>query len=259
MTVAVNSELLIGSAASAGGVLTIGAGGQLFGSPVLRIGNAGNGTMTVNAGGRATSGGVQTPIAFAAGSSGTVNVDGANSVWADASSQLNIGDTGAGAMNVTAGGRPWELLELDYLLRGYEQIGYHAVNVGAREAGLPEQELASIIQKFPFIVSANVVDANGSLIAPAYRLVTLPSGYQAGVLGIVDDTLLPDEIGAGLTITSPEEAIAKVLPKVAAETDFIVLLAFADESAMKALARATVAAVIALVIAFFAASSSRAR
>ncbi|MDZ4860236.1 MAG: hypothetical protein SGI88_14765 [Candidatus Hydrogenedentes bacterium] len=140
------------------------------------------------------------------------------------------------AGNITAGGRPWELLELDYILRGYEAIGYHAVNIGQREAGLPEATLVETVRKHPFFVSANVLGANGAPVTPAYRLVTLKSGYRAAVLGIVDDTLLPDEIGAGLTITAPEEAIAKALPKASAESDFIVLLAFADETAMNALA-----------------------
>ena len=38
------------------------------------------------------------------------------------------------AGDVTAGYRPWELLELEYILKGYDDMGYHAVNIGHREA-----------------------------------------------------------------------------------------------------------------------------
>jgi len=136
----------------------------------------------------------------------------------------------------TAGGRPWELLELEYILRGYAAIGYHAVNIGKREAGLPLDALKNVVAQHPFFVSANVTEKDGTPIAPAYRMVTLEGGYEVAILGIVDNTLLPDEIGEGISITPPEEAIAKTLPEITAKTDFIVLLAFASDEAMKSLA-----------------------
>ncbi|MHC4367725.1 MAG: hypothetical protein ACYSW8_08925, partial [Planctomycetota bacterium] len=37
------------------------------------------------------------------------------------------------AGDITAGPRPWEILELEYILKGYEQMGYHAVNIGHRD------------------------------------------------------------------------------------------------------------------------------
>ncbi len=140
------------------------------------------------------------------------------------------------AGNLTAGGRLWELLELDYILRGYMEIGYDAVNAGKREAGLPAATLKELNAKYPFFVSANVHDANGDLIFLAYRVITLKSGYRAAVIGVLDDTLLPDEVGDGVTIAPPEEAIAKALPKAREDADFIVLLAFASEQTMKSFA-----------------------
>lgn len=140
------------------------------------------------------------------------------------------------AGDMTGGTRPWELLELEYILRGYETIGYHAANIGRREAGLPAATLRTLREQHSFLVSANVADSGGALLFPPYRVVTLPSGYRATVLGILDDTLQADEIGEGVRILPPEEALTKAMPEATRASDFIVLLAFANEQAMKALA-----------------------
>lgn len=140
------------------------------------------------------------------------------------------------AGNNTAGTRAWELLELEYILRAYKEIGYDAVNIGAREAELPATELRKLAVKYPFMVSANVYDATGHTIFPEYKIVTMKSGYRAAVLGMVDDALLPDEIGEGVTIAAPEQTLAMLLPKVKEEAEFVVLLAFANEQTMKSLA-----------------------
>jgi 5'-nucleotidase len=141
------------------------------------------------------------------------------------------------AGDVTAGPREWEQLELEYILRGYQRIGYHAVNVGAREASMPIETLASFIERFPFFVSANVTDDSGKPVADPYRIVTMPGGYRVGVLGVVDDKLLPDELGDGIHIAPMTEAIGKTIETMKGACDFTVLLAFADEETMKAVAR----------------------
>ena len=140
------------------------------------------------------------------------------------------------AGNNTAGTRAWELLELDYILRGYKEIGYDAVNIGAREAELPVAKLHELAKTYPFMISANVLGADGKPIFSEYKIVTMKSGYRAAVIGVLDDTLLPDEIGEGVKIAPPEQAIAAVLSKAKTEADFIVLLAFANEQAMKSIA-----------------------
>lgn len=140
------------------------------------------------------------------------------------------------AGNNTAGTRAWELLELDYILRGYKEIGYDAVNIGAREVELPAPKLKELAAAYPFLVSANVHDTSGNAIFPEYQIITMKSGYRAVVLGVVDDALLPDEIGDGVKIIAPKQAIATVLSKAKAEADFIVLLAFTNEQTMKSIA-----------------------
>lgn len=140
------------------------------------------------------------------------------------------------AGDITAGPREWELLELEYILKGYEAIGYDAVNIGAREASFPLETLRELKAKHPFFVSANLEDESGNLIFEPFRIATLSNGYRIGMAGIVQDSLLPDEIGTGLRIAPPAQALEKILPELRDASDFIVVLAFADEPAMKALA-----------------------
>ena len=140
------------------------------------------------------------------------------------------------AGDVTAGPREWELLELQYILKGYEMMGYHAVNLGHRELSLGLEGLRSIRQDYGRLVSANVVDGNGSPVVEPYVVVELSNGYRCGVIGVVDDRIEPDQVGAGLRVVAPTEAIAKYLPELKQKTDFIVLLAFMDEPRMQALA-----------------------
>ena len=140
------------------------------------------------------------------------------------------------AGDVTAGPREWELLELQYILKGYEMMGYHAVNLGHRELSIGLEGLRRIEQDYGRLVSANVVDEKGAPVVEPYRVVELSNGYRCGILGVVDDRIEPDQIGAGLRVVAPTEAIARYLPELRQKADFIVLLAFMDESQMQALA-----------------------
>jgi len=137
------------------------------------------------------------------------------------------------AGDLTAGGRPWELLELEYILRGYGGIGYDAVNIGKREAALPAETLKDLRARYPFLVSANVQDADGNAIFPAFRVVTLDGGYRVAVLGVVGDGLLPDEIGDGVRIAPMREALDRAVPEAKAKADLLVLLAFANEPSLR--------------------------
>lgn len=140
------------------------------------------------------------------------------------------------AGNVTAGPRDWEVLELEHILMGYTMMGYDAVNAGHREAALSPETLRGLNAQYDLFVSANLLDKTGNLVLPPYRIVDLADGYRVGILGVVDDTASALDINDELEIAPPEDAIAKYLPELRAETDFILLLAFAGEEQMKALA-----------------------
>ncbi len=140
------------------------------------------------------------------------------------------------AGDVTAGARAWEILELEYLLKGYEQMGYHAVNAGHREASLGKEGLRKLSARFGNLVSANLVDETGNLLLAPYRVVSLADGSKAGILGILDDRIAPSELGRGLRILPPQDAIARFLPELKKQAGFILVLAFADEERMKEIA-----------------------
>ncbi len=141
------------------------------------------------------------------------------------------------AGDVTAGPREWELLELEYILKGYQTMGYHAVNIGRREASLSFENLRKIRTQYPLFVSANVVGPDGKLVTDPYRIVPLRNGYRCGIIGVLDETTGGELLGKGLRVTGAAEALGRYLPELQKKCDYIVLLAFADENRMKALAR----------------------
>jgi len=140
------------------------------------------------------------------------------------------------AGDVTAGPRAWEVLELEYLLKGYEQMGYHAVNAGHREASLGREGLLKLKAVFANLLSANLADERGQPVLAPYRIVSLPDGTKVGVLGILDDKSSGSEPGKGLKVLPPHDAIGRYLPEIKRQAGFIVLLAFADEEKMKEIA-----------------------
>jgi hypothetical protein len=140
------------------------------------------------------------------------------------------------AGDVAAGPRAWELLELEYILKGYDSMGYHAVNVGHREVSIGYKSLKKLGENYSHFVSANVAGPDGEPVFSPYTIVELSNGSRCGIIGVVDDELTPDQIGKGLSVTDPVEAVAKYLPEVKADSDFVVLLAFADTEKMKAIA-----------------------
>ncbi len=141
------------------------------------------------------------------------------------------------AGDVTAGGRAWERLEFEYILRGYEIMGYHAINLGVRELSLGAETLKSMQTHCAQMVSANVVGQDRAPICQPYVIVELSSGFRCGITGIVDDQVTPEALGPGLEVLPPAEALANVLPAMQDKADYLVVLAFASEPAMKALAR----------------------
>ncbi|MCF7954638.1 MAG: hypothetical protein K9M75_02435 [Phycisphaerae bacterium] len=140
------------------------------------------------------------------------------------------------AGDVSAGPREWELLELEYILKGYESMGYHAVNAGHREVSIGFENLKKLGEKYSHFVSANVAGPDGELVFPPFIIAELSNGSRCGIIGVVDDELTADQIGKGLSVTDPVEAIGKYLPEVKAGSDFVVLLAFAGAEKMKAIA-----------------------
>lgn len=140
------------------------------------------------------------------------------------------------AGDVTAGPRNWEVFEMEYILKGYQAMGYDAINAGHREISLGAEKLKAIGEKCPLFVSANLLDANGALLFPPYRIAELDGGYRVGIMGVVDEHIPPEDAGEGLTVAPAVDAVGKYLPELTAQCDFVVLLAFAEEEQMRAIA-----------------------
>ncbi len=140
------------------------------------------------------------------------------------------------AGNLGAGAGERDLLDLDFLLRGYRALGYDAINAGRGEAILGAEALRARSTLYPELISANLVDAHAKPVLPAYRIRTLPNGLRVGLIGLMDHQLPAGEFGPGLSAWPPEEALARVLPEVDQQSDLVVVLAYLDEWKMRALA-----------------------
>ena len=140
------------------------------------------------------------------------------------------------AGDVTAGPRNWEIFEMAYILKGYEAMGYDAVNVGHREISLGAEKLQEIGREHDLFVSANLHGADGALLFPPYRIRTLPNGYRIGILGVTEDDLAPEDEGENLTLAPALDAVGEYLPELTPQCDFVVLLAFAEEALMQQIA-----------------------
>ncbi len=88
---------------SVGTVTVNGAGSTWTNSSELRVGNGGQGTLNIEAGGQVSNVGVGL-VGFVGGSSSTATVTGTGSAWTNSSS-LFVGFFGQGTLNIEAGGQ----------------------------------------------------------------------------------------------------------------------------------------------------------
>jgi len=140
------------------------------------------------------------------------------------------------AGDVAGGGRSWEISDYVMLLMAYDVMGYHAVNLGAREAAIPVSSLKEIASRHPYLVSANLADADGLLIAEPYRIITLTNGLRIGVMGVVDDRIPSSQLGEGVQVLSLDDAVIKHMSALIDQSDLVVLLAFVDDQRLNELA-----------------------
>lgn len=139
------------------------------------------------------------------------------------------------AGNITSGGRSYELLKFDYLLRGMATMGYDAVNLGKREVNLDLTTLRSKIaeSKLPF-VSCNALDKQAGKPICAPFIIKTVGGTRFGIVGVVQAE--GDELGPGIAVRPPIEALTEQLPTLKSQCDFIVVLAFAPAETLHEIA-----------------------
>jgi hypothetical protein len=139
------------------------------------------------------------------------------------------------AGNLTPGGRPYELLKLRYLMQGMEKIGYDAVNLGKQEAELDLNTLQAALggSRLPF-VSANLVrKSDHQRLAAPYRILQR-GALKVGVTGVT--AAEPRDVGPGLEVRPPLEALDEVVPELKQQCDYLIVLAFVDEDSIREIA-----------------------
>lgn len=135
------------------------------------------------------------------------------------------------------GTEDFHLLKHRQVLKTYAGLGYAALNAGAREAALPAATLRLLAAESPVpFISANLRDrATGEPILKGWT-ITERAGRRIALVGVVDPRALPDGPGEGVEIEPMETCLARVLPELKSKADTLVLLAYADETALAALA-----------------------
>jgi len=137
-----------------------------------------------------------------------------------------------------SGGADFQRIEYRYVQEAFAKMGFAALNVGWREAGLSAAQLREIKAHGPVpMVSANLLDAaTGVPLFDTHKIVQR-GAWRIALVGVLEPHGLGDALGDGLAVEEMNVALGKLLPKLRGQADFIVLLAFADEAAMAALAR----------------------
>jgi hypothetical protein len=145
--------------------------------------------------------------------------------------RLDVGDA-------ISGREDYDLLEYRYLLRAFAAIKYDALNVGGREAQLSSAQLQQLRQESPVpLLSANLLDkATGKPIFAPYRVVER-GGFRIGIIGVLAPPASGEELGEGVEVADMASAIVQQVAELRPKTDLLILLAFADETALTKLAQ----------------------
>jgi 2',3'-cyclic-nucleotide 2'-phosphodiesterase (5'-nucleotidase family) len=141
-------------------------------------------------------------------------------------------DTGC----IGSGTRDFEVLRTEAALHGMKIMGYDAANIGETELWLGCQGLRRLVAETGVpLTSANVraTDDPADPAAPAYRLFRR-SGLKVAVTGVVESAGY--QVGPGLAVESPSEALGRLIPRLRQEAGVIIVLADLQEAAVRQLA-----------------------
>ncbi len=145
--------------------------------------------------------------------------------------RMDVGDALAGPAD-------YERIQYGYIQQAFALLGYEALNVGHREAQLSAAQLRELKSHAPVpMLSANLIDrTTGAPLFESHKIVRR-GAWRVALVGIMDARSIGDGLGEGLAVEEPEITLGKLLPKLKRQADCIVLMAFADEVALAALAR----------------------
>lgn len=136
-----------------------------------------------------------------------------------------------------AGSQDFHVIQYGYILKAYQEMGYHALNVGAAEAALPAATLQKLASDsaVPLLSASLVHQETREPLFPPSVIVEIGS-RKVGLLGVVDPHSV-DAPGENVEVLPLDSAINRHLPDLVAKCDTVVLLAFAPESELRRLAR----------------------
>src|SRR5262249_24101977 len=100
----------------------------------------------------------------------------------------------ADAGGAIAGSSDYQRLKFEAILRGEMLMKISAHNIGAVEASLGADSLRDVAQRLHVpLISANLTDATGALVAPASKIVTVGSNRLA-LIGLLSQRYSTDSI-----------------------------------------------------------------
>ena len=145
--------------------------------------------------------------------------------------KLDVGDA-------IEGHEDYHQIEYRFLLEAVAKLGYDAVNLGHREAALSAVQLRQFRASSPVpLLSANLLDQEtGAALFPTHCIVRR-GAWRIALVGVMDSRIPVEALGAGLSVEPMDMTLARLLPGLKKEADFIILLAFADEAKLAELAR----------------------
>jgi len=136
-----------------------------------------------------------------------------------------------------AGGADYDIIQYRYMARAYAAMGFAALNMGGREAGLAADTLQKLSASSPVpMISASLVstETRKELLEP-WRIVDF-GRLKIGVLGVVSPRSVP-QLGEGIAVLGLNEAINRHLPELLEKVDLVFLTAFANETEMRRIAK----------------------
>jgi hypothetical protein len=150
----------------------------------------------------------------------------------------NMADVKVDVGDAIAGSQDFQVMQYDYILRAYADMGFDAMNIGHREAQLSAAQLRHFRETSTVtLLSANLLDqSTGKRIFDATKIIER-AGRKIALVGALDAGCMTGELGAGLRIEPMETVLQELLPALREKADAIVVLAFTDENGLDRLAQ----------------------
>ena len=132
-------------------------------------------------------------------------------------------------------------LKIEYLLKGFAKIGYHAVNLSAIDMDAAGEAVRKAAESGDItFVTANLYDSHGKRL-PFTRqwLIVKPFGPDGPKVGIFGVTEIPRNplISQKFKVTDPVQAARDVVRKLRKKVDLVVALAYMPEASVSKLAQ----------------------